>query len=256
MLSIVPLGCYGSDLENKKCISMLVTPSIVIDTGSIMSSLDMSQLLAIKHVIITHSHFDHIKNLPIFADFMLSLGNHSFTVYTTENIMAQVMDNIFNDLIWPDFTKLPSRRNPTIKFHPIRFEEPFSIEGIEFMPIEVNHVVESLGFIIKKGSEKIAYSGDTGICENFVNHINADPSIKTICWETSFPNRLEKLAIASKHLTPAQLAGELEKINRHCDIHTFHLKPNLEDEIIADIKSIKSPMKIIPMKQKSPITAS
>ena len=256
MLSIVPLGCYGSDLENKKCISMLVTPSIVIDTGSIMSSLDMSQLLAIKHVIITHSHFDHIKNLPIFADFMLSLGNHSFTVYTTENIMAQVMDNIFNDLIWPDFTKLPSRRNPTIKFHPIRFEEPFSIEGIEFMPIEVNHVVESLGFIIKKGSEKIAYSGDTGICENFVNHITADPSIKTICWETSFPNRLEKLAIASKHLTPAQLAGELEKINRHCDIHTFHLKPNLEDEIIADIKSIKSPMKIIPMKQKSPITAS
>lgn len=256
MLSIVPLGCYGSDLENKKCISMLVNPSTVIDTGSIMSSLDTNQLLGIKHVIITHSHFDHIKNLPIFADFMLSLGNHSFTVYTTENIMAQVMEHIFNDLIWPDFTKLPTKKNPTIKFRPIRFDEPFTIEGTEFLPIEVNHVVESLGFIIKHNNEAIAYSGDTGICENFVSHINDDPSIKTICWETSFPNRLEKLATASKHLTPSQLAGELEKINRHCEIHTFHLKPNLEDEIITDIKSIKSPMKIIPMKQKRPITVS
>ena len=174
MLSIVPLGCYGSDLENKKCISMLVTPTTVIDTGSIMSSLDTNQLLSIKHVIITHCHFDHIKNLPIFADFMLSLGNHSFTVYTTDNIMAQIMDNIFNDLVWPDFTKLPTRRNPTIKFQPIKFDEPFSIEGIEFLPIEVNHVVESLGFIIKKDGEAIAYSGDTGICQNFVGRVNRE----------------------------------------------------------------------------------
>lgn len=256
MLSIVPLGCYGSDLENKKCISMLVTPSTVIDTGSIMTSLDTNQLLSIKNIIITHSHFDHIKNLPIFADFMLSLGNHSFTVYTTENIMNQIMDHIFNNLIWPDFTKLPTKKNPTINFRPIKFDEPFSIEGIDFLPIEVNHVVESLGFILHQNGEAIAYSGDTGICQNFVDHINDDHSIKTVCWETSFPDRLEKLATISKHLTPAQLAGELTKLKRKCDIHTFHLKPNLEDEIITDIKNIESPMKIIPMKQKWPVTAS
>ena len=256
MLSIVPLGCYGSDLENKKCISMLVTPSTVIDTGSIMTSLDINQLLAIKNVIITHCHFDHIKNLPIFADFMLSLGNHSFTVYTTENIMAQIMDHIFNDLVWPDFTKLPTRKNPTIKFHPIKFDNPFSIEGIEFLPIEVNHVIESLGFVLRKNGEAIAYSGDTGICQNFVDRINEDPSIKTVCWETSFPDRLDKLATASKHLTPSQLAGELGKLKHRCNIHTFHLKPNLEDEIISDIKNIESPMEITPMKQKCPVTAS
>ena len=235
---------------------MLVTPSTVIDTGSIMSSLDKTQLLAIKNIIITHCHFDHIKNLPIFADFMLSLGNHSFTVYTTENIMSQIMDNIFNDLVWPDFTKLPTKKNPTIKFKPIKFDETFSIDGIEYLPVEVNHVVESLGFILRKNGEAIAYSGDTGICDNFVDHVNDDHAVKTICWETSFPNRLEKLATVSKHLTPSQLDGELNKIKRSCTIRTFHLKPNLEDEIIADIKSMKSPMKIIPMKQKSPITAS
>jgi cAMP phosphodiesterase len=256
MLSILPLGCYGSDLENKKCISMQVSPSTVIDTGSLMSSLDIAQLLEIKNVIITHSHFDHIKNLPIFADFMLSLGNHVFTVYTTEKIMSEIKTHILNDLIWPDFTKLPSKSKPTINFQHIEFDKVFALDGIEFLPVEVNHLVESIGFIIKKGNDAIAYSGDTYICDNFVDHVNAESSVRTICWETSFPNRLENIAVASKHLTPALLEKELLRLKRQHAVHTFHLKPNLEQEIIADINSIKTDMKIIPMKQKKPVIVS
>lgn len=235
---------------------MLVSPSTIIDAGSMISSLDIPDLLEIKNIIITHSHFDHIKNLPIFADFMLSLGNHKFTIYTTENIMSEIMAHVFNNVIWPDFTILPNRKDPTINFHPIRFDEPFTIDGTEFVPICVNHVVESMGFLMKHGSEEIAYSGDTCVCENFVNYINDNPAVRTVCWETSFPNRLEKLAVSSKHLSPSILAEELRKIKRNCAIHTFHLKPNLEEEIIADIESIESPMEIIPMKQKRPITVS
>jgi len=256
MLSILPLGCYGSDLENKKCISMQITPSTVIDTGSLMSSLDIPQLLEIKNVIITHSHFDHIKNLPIFADFMLSLGNHVFTVYTTEKIMSEIKTHILNDLIWPDFTKLPSKSKPTINFQPVEFEKPFSLDGIEFLPIEVNHLVESIGFIIRKNDCSIAYSGDTFICDNFVNHVNDEPTVKAVCWETSFPNRLENIAVASKHLTPALLEKELLKLKRKNEVHTFHLKPNLENEIIEDLKKVQADMPIIPMKQKRPLTVS
>lgn len=253
MLSILPLGCYGSDLENKKCITMQITQSTVIDTGALLSSLDTPQLVDIRNVIITHCHFDHIKNLPIFSDFMLSLGNHSFNLFTTENIMKQLRDHILNDLIWPDFTKLPTKKKPTINFVPIEFDRPFVIDQTEFIPVEVNHLVESIGFIIKKGKSSIAYSGDTYFCDNFVDLINSDASIKTVCWEASFPNRLEKIAVASKHLTPAFLQTELNKVKRKCDIHTFHLKPNLEEEIIADLKQIKSRMAITTMKQKKPI---
>lgn len=256
MLSILPLGCYGSDLENKKCISMQITPSTIIDTGSLMSSLEVPQLLEIKNVIITHSHFDHIKNLPIFADFMLSLGNHIFTVYTTKKIMDEIKTHVLNDLIWPDFTKLPTSKKPTINFQPIEFEKPFSLDGIEFLPVEVNHLVESIGFIIRKEGQAIAYSGDTYLCDNFVDHVNDDRTVRTICWETSFPNRLEHIAVASKHLTPGLLEKELSKLKRRHEIHTFHLKPNLEDEIITDIKSIKTDMLITPMKQKKPLTVS
>lgn len=233
---------------------MLLTPSTVIDTGCLLSSLDISQLLEIENVIITHCHFDHIKNLPIFADFMLSLGGRRFTVYTTETIMNQIKTHVLNNLIWPDFTLLPNKKSPTINFAPIEFDKPFTIDSLEFLPIPVNHLVESLGFIIRKGKEAIAYSGDTYISDNFVDCINENSSIKTICWETSFPDRLESTAVASKHLTPSILAKELSKIKRICNIHAFHLKPNLEGEIMLDIKKIKSKMKITTMKQKRPIS--
>lgn len=256
MLSILPLGCYGSDLENKKCISMQVTPSTIIDTGSLMSSLDISQLVEIRNVIITHCHFDHIKNLPIFADFMLSLGNHTFTIHTTKTIMDQIKKHVLNDLIWPDFTKLPNKNRPTINYSPVEFDIPFNIDGIEFVPVEMNHLVESIGFLIRKSGKAIAYSGDTYLCDNFINYINENPSVKTICWEASFPNRLEKIAVASKHLTPSLLESELSKLKRSYPVHTFHLKPNLEEEIIADLKKIKSPMTITTMKQKKAVTVS
>lgn len=256
MLSILPLGCYGSDLENKKCISMQITQSTVIDAGALLSSLDTPQLVDIRNVIITHCHFDHIKNLPIFSDFMLSLGNRFFNLYTTENIMKQLREHILNDLIWPDFTKLPTRKKPTINFIPINFDKPFTVDQTEFVPIEMNHLVESIGFVIRKGKNSLAYSGDTASCEKFVDLINSDPSIKTICWEASFPNRLEKIAVASKHLTPCFLETELNKVKRKCEIHTFHLKPNLEEEIISDLKQIKSKMLITAMKQKKPIVIS
>lgn len=254
MLSILPLGCYGSDLENKKCITMQVTPSTVIDTGALLSSLDTPQLVDIRNVIITHCHFDHIKNLPIFSDFMLSLGGHSFNLYTTENIMKQILDHVLNDLIWPDFTKLPTKKKPTINFIPVYFDRPFIIDQTEFVPLEMNHLVESMGFIIRKGKSSAAYSGDTYSCERFVDAINSDRTVKTVCWEASFPNRLEKIAVASKHLTPELLEIELNKVKKKCDIHTFHLKPNLEDEIMSDLLKIKSRMTITAMKQKKPIS--
>jgi len=253
MFSLLPLGCYGSDLESKKCISMQITPSTVIDTGALLSSFNATQLMEIRNIIITHSHFDHIKDLPTFSDFMLSYGKHRFNIYTTRTIMGELQKHILNDLIWPDFTKLPNSKVPTINFKLIEFDKPFTIDNTEFIPIEMNHLVESIGFIIRKEGKVFAYSGDTGICDNFIDHIKQEPKIKTLCWETSFPNRLRKLAEISKHLSPSMLESELMKLSRKYEVHLFHLKPNLEEEIISDIKNIRTDMHLTTMKQKKPI---
>lgn len=253
MITILPLGCYGSDLEEKKCISMRLTESTIIDAGAILSTLSKTELLKIKNIIITHSHYDHIKDLPTLADFMLSYGMHTFDIYTTEAIASQVHQNIFNDLIWPDFTKLPSKGTPTITFKYFEYDKPFSLDGHEIVPIKVNHVVESVGFLIRKGSASVGYSGDTYYCDNFIDYINAEKNLKALCYETSFPNKLATIAKNSKHLTPNDLSHELAKIKQNVPVHIFHLKPSMLEEIEKELLEIETDKKLYFMKQKNPI---
>lgn len=255
MLTVLPLGCYGSDLEEKKCISMRISPSTIIDAGAILSNMSKSELLKIKHVLITHSHFDHIKDLPTLADFMLSYGFNTFTIHTTRTIAEQIQKHIFNDLIWPDFTKLPGKGTPTITFEYFEFDKPFTIDGIELLPIEVNHVVESVGFILRKNGVSIGYSGDTHHCENFINALNAEENLRALCWETSFPNRLAGIAKNSKHLTPKDLESELALVNRNVPVWVFHMKPSMLDEIEKELGEIKTDKPIRFMRQKSPVVA-
>ncbi len=254
-LTLLPLGCYGSDLEEKKCISMRLSPSIVIDAGAILSNMSKEDLLKIKHIIITHAHFDHVKDLPTLADFMLSYGANSFTIHTTHTISEQIQHHIFNDLIWPDFTKLPNKRSPTVIFDIFSFGKPFFIDDFAFLPIPVNHVVESVGFIIRHGEDSIGYSGDTHRCPAFVDAVNAEKNLRALCWETSFPNRLDAIAKSSKHLTPHDLEQELASVRKNVPVWVFHMKPSMLDEIEKELRELKTDKTIRFMRQRSPITA-
>ncbi len=251
--TILPLGCYGSDLEEKKCISMRLSPHLIIDAGAILSNMSKEDLLKIKHVVITHAHFDHVKDLPTLSDFMLSYGANSFTIHTTETIARQIQTNIFNDLIWPDFTKLPSKRTPTVTFRFFSFGEPFIIDDFEFLPIPVNHVVESVGFIIRHGGDSAGYSGDTHRCPSFVDAVNAEKNLRVLCWETSFPNRLSGIARNSRHLTPHDLEQELAMVAPQIPVWVFHMKPSMLEEIETELQEIKADKPVRFMRQKSPI---
>jgi cAMP phosphodiesterase len=58
--------------------------------------------------------------------------------------------------------------------------------------------------------------------------------------ETSFPNRLQDVADASRHLTPQTLARELEKLGRRSlPVLVTHLKPEFRKEITAELRKLK-----------------
>ncbi len=253
MISVLPLGCYGSELEEKKMITFRLTESTLIDAGGILSAMPKSELLKIKNIIITHSHYDHIKDMPSLADFMLSYGFYTFNIYTTERIAAEIQKHIFNDLIWPDFTKLGKKGHPTINFKFIEFGKVFHIDDLEFLPIEVNHVVESIGFIIRKNNISLGYSGDTYICDNLVETLNREKNLSSLFYETSFPNRLDIIAKSSKHLTPSLLELELARIKADVPVHLFHLKSHLVDEIKSEVEAIKTNKQINYLRQKCPV---
>jgi cAMP phosphodiesterase len=65
-------------------------------------------------------------------------------------------------------------------------------------------------------------------------------NVKCLIVETSLPNRLEKMALATGHLTPYLLEKEIAKMpNPLSRIYVMHLKPQYLSEIEVEIKALE-----------------
>jgi ribonuclease BN (tRNA processing enzyme) len=62
------LGCSAAELPDAKLSSFLVDEKLLLDAGTIGPALDETRQWKIRHVLITHAHLDHIKDIPFFAD--------------------------------------------------------------------------------------------------------------------------------------------------------------------------------------------
>jgi len=65
------LGCHGSEqlhedtrLPPSKACGFLLNDTVMVDGGTISSQLTFSQQTKIRHVLLSHLHFDHIQGLP------------------------------------------------------------------------------------------------------------------------------------------------------------------------------------------------
>ena len=89
---------------------------------------------------------------------------------------------------------------------------------------------------MRKGSAAILYSGDTSTTEALWQMGKSADNLQAVFVETSFPDRLEALALETGHLTPSLLANELEKLDKpEVAVKIFHMKPQYLEEICADL---------------------
>jgi phosphoribosyl 1,2-cyclic phosphodiesterase len=54
------LGCSGGIGGVARTTSMLLDDNVLIDAGTGVGDLGLSELVRIDHVFVTHSHLDHI----------------------------------------------------------------------------------------------------------------------------------------------------------------------------------------------------
>ena len=133
---------------------------------------------------------------------------------------------MFNNALWPDFTRIPTRKEPVLRIKPFRAGSTFQVGAYTVQSIPVHHPVESCGFVITRGRTSLGMSGDTGPTDKLWKVLNQTPTLKALLVETSFPNALQQLADVSGHLTPRTLGTELEKFDRDgCTVLVYHLKP-------------------------------
>ncbi len=77
----------------------------------------MTGIRAIKHILITHSHIDHIKELPFILDTLLQ-RSHGVTVWGSKNTISALNGNIFNGIIWPEIRELNNHKD-FVKFQEV-----------------------------------------------------------------------------------------------------------------------------------------
>ncbi|MEO8165049.1 MAG: 3',5'-cyclic-nucleotide phosphodiesterase [Betaproteobacteria bacterium] len=219
------LGCSGGIGGNLRTTSMLLDDDVLVDAGTGVGDLSITELLKIDHVFLTHSHLDHITSLPLLVDTVGPMRESPVTVHCTEATRKILQDHIFNWKVWPDFTEIPSKSSPYLRYSTFSVGESVTIGGGKIKVLPANHVVPAVGFQIDSGEASLVFTGDTTANDALWVEVNKILNLRYLIIETAFPNMEKELAIASKHLCPSMLADELAKLERPTRVFVTHLKP-------------------------------
>ena len=249
-MNIKILGCHGSDSlitngEGEHCcrsIGFLVNDSLMLDAGTVSSALTLEAQQRIRHIVLTHAHLDHLKELPSLADNLVSGVMNPITVASIEPVLQELKAHIFNDAIFPDFFVLPDPGHPIFQRKVLQEAQEAQLGDIRVTPIPVNHLVPTVGLLIRDQHVAWALSGDTHQTEAIWQAAAQEPNLKAVFIETSFPDEMSDLALVSRHLTPSLLQKEFQKIGKpDLPVYVYHLKPQFRDQIVLQLSRLDIP---------------
>ncbi len=234
-MKIQVLGAHNCESQNTKLVSLLIDDNLVLDAGGLTSSLSLPAQQEVKAILLTHQHYDHIRDVPAIAmNFYLS--GATINIYSTLTVYDALAAYLLNGKLYPDFLERPPE-NPTIQFTVIEPHQTEQIEGYSILAVPVNHSVLTIGYQITSSDGKVVfYTGDTG---PGLADCWAQVSPQLLIIEVTAPNGYEEFGRESGHLTPSLLQQELttfRKLKGYLPrVVVVHMNPYLEKEIEAEI---------------------
>ena len=236
------VGGYGGELPGCRSTAFLVDGTIALDAGSLSTGLTLGEQVRLRHVLISHSHADHCASLTYLAENVFDHLSSPIRIHGSEEVVAALRRHVFNDVIWPD---MASPRLPVYDITPLPPYVAAPTDHLTVTPVPVPHTVPCQGFHIDDGQVGLLYGADMAPNDTLWDFANRVERLDTLLVECSFPNRLQRLATVSKHLTPRDLDRELAKLQRPARILVYHLKPPHWDEIVEELEALQRPLTII-----------
>ncbi len=238
-MKIRVLGSSGSKFPDHRTSSMLINGSVLLDAGNVAAALSLDGQVAISDVLLTHAHLDHMADLAFLVDNVFTLRTEPVRVWAPGPVLQTLRRHVFNDEVWPDFTRLPDTRSPALVFVELPVGNEVEIGGLQVRWAQTNHPVFSAAYRLCHEGSAVLFSGDTGPTDALWQLGREGAELKAAFVETTFPNRLHKLAETSGHLTPAMLQGELAKLGREqLPVKILHLKAQFLDEISRELSEL------------------
>jgi len=223
--------------------SLLIDDVLAIDAGSLTSSLSFEEQEKLEAVLLTHCHYDHIRDIAAIAinysHFQKRLG-----IYALSGTLDVIATYILNGIIYPKFNEMPTPDHPPVLFRPLQAHNVIDVAGYSVLAVPVQHGISTVGYQISSRKKSLFYSGDTGpglsSCWQYI-------SPQLLFTDMTMPDRLKEHALSSAHLTPSLLAEELRGIKAISGdlprVVLIHISPIFEDEIKEEIEAVARDLK-------------
>jgi cAMP phosphodiesterase len=235
------IGCHGGETPKHRTSAFVVDERIAIDAGSLTSGVDLKGQCAFEAVLVSHAHLDHVRDLATLADNRSQNGAPTLPIVGTRQTIAILKKHFFNNLLWPDFSRIPTKRTPAIRYVEISPTAPLNVGAYTVRAVPVSHSISCCAFIVSREGASLAYSGDTGPTERLWKALNSTPDLKALLMEVSFPNDEARLARLSGHHTPQTLAADMKKLSRSRELPTllYHMKPSFQAKVERECARLK-----------------
>ena len=220
------LGAHNCETRSTRLVTLLIDDILALDAGGLTSTLTVKAQKKLKGILLTHPHYDHIRDIPALG---MNALLHEFTVsvYSTQAVHDVLATHLLNGKVYAEFLKKPEG-NPVIKFNIVEPLKKVTINGYDVLPVPVVHSVPAVGYeVTSPDGKKIFYAGDTGpgLAECW-QHI----APQVIFTETTAPDHYTDFARKALHLTPSLLKQELVAFKKQKgylpQVVLVHMNPN------------------------------
>jgi len=231
------LGCSGGIGAGLRTTSILIDKDILIDCGTGVGDLSLSEMSEIRHLFFTHTHLDHFAAFPLLVDTLFDhLQQHPLVIHCQPKVMDVFRRNVFNWEVWPDFFELPNKDRPVLIYEPLLPGDSCQVGGRSLEMIEVNHQVPTVAYRVEDATAAFAFSGDTTTNDNLWETLNQYDKLDFLIVECAFGEKDLELSNAAKHYCPSLLAADLSKLRHRPKTGISHLKPGEEETIFQEIE--------------------
>ena len=148
--------------------------TIAVDSGSgmrhVVAKLERNHLIKKLHILITHSHWDHVLFLPLLKVLM----NPEFEIHIhAPDVASHPFEELFQKLLQHGRLPIPKPTiNAKLQFHKVIPGNEFVVEGkVKVLPFQVNHQHITLGYRMTAGESNVAIITDAAIIQNG-NHLD------------------------------------------------------------------------------------
>jgi CheY-like chemotaxis protein/glyoxylase-like metal-dependent hydrolase (beta-lactamase superfamily II) len=237
---------YGG---NTSCVEVRAGGTLVVlDCGTGAHELGQ-QLVATSsgptrgHLLITHTHWDHIQGFPFFAP--LFVAGSEWDVYAPRQ-MGRTLEEILAGQMHRTYFPVPiGEMAATIRYHELT-EGAFDLDAVHVTTRYLNHPAPSLGYRLEAGGVSVVYATDhephsrhhpeaTGVTEHVhredARHLEFLAGADLVIHDATYTLEEYPARLSWGH-TPAEWAVDFAVAAQARRLALFHHEPSRSDRAI------------------------